>query len=253
MLFHRHIVVLHVREPIHHIASAIKARAAWRFAYGEHHLAAGQMQVLGNLRTGLPRAHHQYRPFWQRLRIAILRRLQLHDLRWQSLCHAWHDRRVVSARCHHHVVSREITLRGGHRIGTVLLALHAADLGVLEQRRIDHRNEPIEVSDDLVLFHEAVRIVAGIRVARQCALPVRRDETERIPTLLAPGVRDGLLFEHKVIEACLLQVIADRQTRLPAADDEHAVMAIAAWAGAHGMRCVRHDASLQVITFRPAR
>ncbi|CAB3808415.1 hypothetical protein LMG28138_06040 [Pararobbsia alpina] len=204
MLFHRHVVVLHVREPIHHIAPPIKAGTAWRVAHREHHLASGQMQVLGNLRTGLPRSHHHYRALGQRLRVAIFRRLQLQDLLGQAFSHARHDRRVIAARGYYDLIGGEIALARCYRKSAVVQSLHAFDLCVLDYRRIDHRDEAIEIRDDFILLHKAMRIVARVRISRQRALPIRRDEAERVPALVAPGMRDGLFLDDEVIDAGLL-------------------------------------------------
>ena len=49
VLVHAHVVVAHVGQPVDHVLAAVEAGAAWRVAGGQHHLAAGQMQVFGQL------------------------------------------------------------------------------------------------------------------------------------------------------------------------------------------------------------
>ncbi|CAB3809512.1 hypothetical protein LMG28138_06106 [Pararobbsia alpina] len=102
------------------------------------------------------------------------------------------------------MVSSEVSLRGHHRVSAAIEPLHAADLRVLQHRRIHHRDEAIEIRDDFILLHKAMRIVARVRISRQCTLPVRRDETERVPALVAPSMRDGLFLDDEVIDAGLL-------------------------------------------------
>ena len=86
------------------------------------------------------------------------------------------------------------------------------------QRRAERSDEIVQVGDDLVAQHEAVRVRPAIGKARQLALPVRRDQAERIPALGAPGVAGALLLEHDVIDAALRQIPADREAGLAAAD-----------------------------------
>jgi len=40
--------------------------------------------------------------------------------------------------------------------------------------------------------------------ARQAALPIRRDEAERIPALRTPRMRDAMLFENDMLDPALL-------------------------------------------------
>ena len=90
---------------------------------------------------------------------------------------------------------------------------------------LDETGEPLV---DLVLDHEAVRITALVAPARQLALPVGRDEAERIPALRAPGVHEAALLDHEVVDAAQLQAVAQRQAGLAAADDDDAVVAASA-------------------------
>ena len=66
------------------------------------------------------------------------------------------------------------------------------DLGVTVDERDDLRHGPV-----------AVRIVAFVAVAWQAALPVRRQQPERIPALGPPRVGDHPAFEHDVVDAAL--------------------------------------------------
>src|SRR5690606_34747800 len=79
----------------------------------------------------------------------------------------------------------------------------------------------LEAAHDLGARHVAIRIGAVILGARHTEIPVRRDERERVPAFIAPGV-SGLrrAFEDDMLPPALRQVIAERQPRLPAADDD---------------------------------
>lgn len=185
------------------------------------------MQILGDLRARLARTDHQHGAVGQRPRIAVVGRLHLQDAGRQALRHARHDRRAVAARCHHHLVGGKIAgTRADVEAAAVLLAARsdAQHLGMLAHRGIDHAHKAVEIGNDLVLLHKAMRIVAGIRMPRQRALPVRRDQAERVPALLAPGMRDRLRFEHEMVDARARQVVTHRQSGLTAADDDDAVV-----------------------------
>jgi hypothetical protein len=78
-------------------------------------------------------------------------------------------------------------------------------------------------------------------MAGQRTLPVRRHETERVPALASPRMGGRVLFEHEMIDVCLLQKVANRQPGLPTTDDEHAVVATVGPRFILRGKCVRHD------------
>jgi len=77
----------------------------------------------------------------------------------------------------------------------------------------------LEIRDDLVACHEAVGIVARVRIARQATLPVRRDEAERIPALVTPRVPDAVAFEDDVLDPTVGELAREREPGLARADD----------------------------------
>ena len=99
------------------------------------------------------------------------------------------------------------------------LSGEARDGDPLEDRRLERGRVGLEVADDLVFLHEAEGLLAGVRKARQLALPVRGHEAKRVPSPVAPLVPDAMLLEHDVVDAALLEAVAHREARLPAADD----------------------------------
>ena len=80
-----------------------------------------------------------------------------------ALGQARHDRRVIAADRDDHLVGGEIARRGrdvrSRRRGDDA----RCDGHAFEQRRVERCGEALEVVDDLVARHEAVRIVAGVR------------------------------------------------------------------------------------------
>jgi hypothetical protein len=73
------VVVAHLGQPVDHVLAAIEARTTGRIAYSQKHFAPRQMQVFGDLRTGLPGTDDQHIALWQRLRIAVLLGMNLGD------------------------------------------------------------------------------------------------------------------------------------------------------------------------------
>ena len=228
VLVHGHVVVVHVGQPVDHVAAPVEACTARCIAHGQVHLAAGQVQVFGDLRSGLARAHHQHGAIGQRLRVAVLLGMDLHDARRQALGQARDDGHVVAARGHDHLVGGAhghlLTLRCVHLVAALWARHHPAHRHAFTQRGVHLLPEAGQVVVDLVLLHEAMRVVACIGVAGQLALPVGRDQAEAVPALGAPAVQRSVLLEHHMAGADLLQVVAHRQAGLAAADDDDFVV-----------------------------
>ena len=78
----------------------------------------------------------------------------------------------------------------------------------------------LDVFDDLLFHHEAVRVRPGIGKAGELALPVGRHQAEGVPALGAPGLGDAMFFEDDVVDAALFQAPTHGQAGLAAADDD---------------------------------
>src|SRR5262249_23286824 len=74
-------------------------------------------------------------------------------------------------------------------------------------------------SNDLGNCSIAVRIVTGVAEARQPALPVRRQQPQRIPAFGAPRMRDLTALEDHVIDGAVRQAPAHGQAGVPRPDD----------------------------------
>ena len=82
---------------------------------------------------------------------------------------------------------------------------------------------------DLGHRDEAVGIVALVAEAGQPALPVGREQAERVPALGPPRVGDLAALEHHVVDGALGEAPAHRQAGMAGADDDGG-------RGAHGTR-----------------
>jgi hypothetical protein len=112
VIMHRHAVIPHVFQPIDDVSSAVEASSARRSAEAEVDFAAGEMQILGDLRAGLARPDHQHFAFWQHRGILVFARAELRHARWQSLGHTRNGRNVIAADGNDHLVGRACSGRG---------------------------------------------------------------------------------------------------------------------------------------------
>src|SRR5437764_5190806 len=53
----------------------------------------------------------------------------------------------------------------------------------------------------------------------QAALPIRREQAERIPALLAPGVSNLAALQHDVVDPAVAEATAHCEARVACADD----------------------------------
>ena len=101
-------------------------------------------------------------------------------------------------------------------------------------RRVGHRRRTRDERDNLGHRHEPVGIRAFIAITGQPALPVRRQQPQRIPALVAPGIGHLPAFEHDVIDRALAEAMARRQSGVSGADDDRGDGfdgALASWPG----------------------
>ena len=218
---HRQIVVAHQMQPFDHILATVEAGDARRAADAQMHLAAVEMQVLGDLRPRLSGADHQHGAGRQRSRVPIVRRMHLQDRRIDGSGERRDDRVVVAAGGDHHLVGLERSCAGLQQIAAGLATRQSVDRDAAPDRRIEAAHVVVEIGDDLVLDHEAIGIVAPIGMAGQGALPVRRDQAETVPALVSPGVAGRVAIQQHMIDIGALEMPAQRQSGLAGADDRH--------------------------------
>ena len=74
--------------------------------------------------------------------------------------------------------------------------------------------------DHLAHRHVAVGIGAVVAKARQAALPVGREQPQRVPALAPPGVRHLAALEHDVVDRPVGEEAARGEAGVPGADDD---------------------------------
>jgi hypothetical protein len=104
--------------------------------------------------------------------------------------------------------------------GAVLAGADRQHGRVLPDGRVERGRKACQPGVQLIPDHEAVGIGTVIGVAGELALPVGGHQAERVPAGIPPVVHEGLPLEHHVLDAVALEVPADTQTRLAAADDD---------------------------------
>ena len=75
--------------------------------------------------------------------------------------------------------------------------------------RADRVGVALDERDDLGHRHVAVGVVAFVPIVRQAALPVRREQRERIPPLGLPSVRQGATLEGDMDVQGILGIDSD--------------------------------------------
>ena len=189
------------------------------------YLTAGQVQILGDLAAGLAGTDHEHGSVRQLFRSAVLRRVQLRHVIRKPLRHPGYRRSVVRPGGHHDLFRGQPTPAGFDLEQAGNVAPQPGHLDALGQWRFERGRVLLQVPDDVVTGHEAVRLGSPVREARQLALPVRGHQAERVPTPLPPLVSDPVALQHHVVHAAQAQVVAHRQTGLPGTDHDNRVMA----------------------------
>ena len=210
-----------LRQPGHDVRAVQAARHPRGPATGQEHVAPGEVQLLGQLASGLAAADDEDAAGRYLVRVAVVGARQREHARRQGGRGRWQVGPLIGAGAHDHRRGLEPALGGDElevSIGVAqLLHVHAlahrhrATVGVL-----------LEVGDDLVAPHVAVRIIAGIGAAGQVEGPVRSHQREAVPAL-TPGLGDPRAFQHDMLDAERGELPADGQPRLTRPDhhDRH--------------------------------
>ena len=110
--------------------------------------------------------------------------------------------------------------RCSSRPGSPSPSRHGGDGGVRAYRRARDRGEARDELDHLAHRHVAVGIRAVVVIAGQTALPVGRQQPQRVPALAPPGVRDLAALEDDVIDRSLGEKPARREAGMAGPDDD---------------------------------
>jgi hypothetical protein len=186
------------------------------------HLTSLQVQVLGDLGTGLAGADHEHGSLGELGGVPVAGGLQLSDPRVDRARPRRHDRDVVAAGGDDHRVGLPglLAILAGHGEDEAAAVPFGkrGDPGMLAYRRAERRRVAGEPLGNLVAGHEAVRVGSVVGVAGESAVPVGGDQGEVVPPGVGPLVGDGLRLEHHVLDPGAGQVPAGGEPGLAAAD-----------------------------------
>jgi hypothetical protein len=147
-------------------------------------------------------------------RIAIRLRGQRRD-RWRHAGReARHARDVARARGDDDGAAPPLTAVGAQEISRTFTT-HRDDGGVRAHRRRDRFRVASDEIDNLRERAVAVRVVADVAKPRQPALPIGREQTQRVPSLAAPALRGFAALEENVVDRTLREAAAHRKACVP--------------------------------------
>src|SRR5947209_12137259 len=115
----RFAVVTDVLKPGHYVAATVEPGDARRATHREVYLTAGQVQILGDLATGLARADHQHLTGRQPVGAAVLRGVNLCQLVRQSVGqprHSWH---LVRPGSQHYMIGDQLATAGTDQVAAL--------------------------------------------------------------------------------------------------------------------------------------
>src|SRR4029077_1224428 len=108
----------------------------------------------------------------------------------------------------------------GRDVISRLVVPYRCDRGLGAHGRIRERAVARDERDNLADAHIAVRIRPLVAIARQTALPVRREEPQRIPAFVPPGIRYLSALEDDLVDRSFGQTPAGGEAGMPGADHD---------------------------------
>src|SRR6185295_3305906 len=138
----------------------------------------------------------------------------------------------MRATSHHYGAAAPLALIR-HDAKALAILAHGTHRGRRAHGRADEPGVARDEADHLRHRHEAIGISALVAVVRQPALPVGREQSQRVPALVPPGVGDFAALEHHVFNGVRRKEPAHRQPRVTGANDDDVSGAGAACSAGH--------------------
>ena len=198
-----------------------------RYTRGAAHVGADRqcdrpartVDLVGELDAGRRRPDDEHTTIVQLVRTAILHRRHDSDVRRDRTCERRHVGDVAGPRREHDRRSPPRPLIGVDDIA-VRRRPHRRDSRSALNGRRHHPGVALDERDDLGHRHVPVRVFAVVGQSGQPALPVGREQPQRVPALRLPRVRDVAALEHDVVDRSCGELPAHRQTGVAGADDD---------------------------------
>src|SRR3954453_6715217 len=193
-------------------------------------------QLRGDLEPGVPTSHDERGARWQAARRPVVAAVQL--------------RHVTAEVSGHHRPERHLKRPGGDHdlvgfVGpfgelddeAIVAGPHGPDAAVELDRQLEALRVVREVGDDVVAAGVAVG-VAGKGQTRQAVVADRREQLQGVPAGPPCGGRFAGRLQDREPAALLSQEVADGQSCLATADDDHVPPRRGSGAGRHGAHAV---------------
>ena len=166
-----------------------------------------------------PRKNDEHTALGELSRVAVAHRIETRDRGRHLLFERGDAGEITGTACDDQTLASNVSVACGHAV-PVVSRCDGRDRRVRAHRRRRESGETRDELDHLGHRHEAVGIAAVITIAGQPALPVWREEPQRIPTLAPPGVGHLAALEHHVIDRPIAETAAGRQACVAGADDD---------------------------------
>jgi hypothetical protein len=206
-------------HPPQHVVAPVCSRQPDVLPHRERHRPARPAQFRRQLHASGRRSHHEHPAIGELGRATVVERSDLLDRRRHRVTQRRHDGPVARpARDDHRPAGDRAA--GRQHLVPVVSAAHRRDVRVRPDGSTRGRREAL---DELGYFpgrHVAVGIRAVVTETRQAALPIGREQPQRIPALPPPRVRDPAALKHDVIDRAVAKEMAGRQAGVTRADDD---------------------------------
>ncbi len=202
------------------VAIAEAARRPGRLPAGENYLAAGLVQLLRDLAAGLAAADYEHAP-----RAAAPARCGSPGRRSAGGRAAGSTRPPDGARADRRPWPGPPRRRAGRRPmsrerSRLPQPLHGGNRDAFPDGRFEARRVALQVRDDLVTWHEAVRVRPVVVAAGKPNHPVRRHQAEAVPAP-SPRLAYASPLEHDMVNAGSRQLVTRGEAGLAGADHCH--------------------------------
>jgi hypothetical protein len=200
------------------VLAAIEPGCPDVFADRQDHRPAGAVDFVRDLRAARRCADNHDAAVGEPAGIAVLLRRELRDRARHPLGEGRDAGNVAGAGSEHERAASPVALIGAHEVSRLGRA-HRCHGRVGPYRRGDRLRVVRKEVDNLGQRSVAVGIVALVVVSRQPALPVGRQQVQRIPALGAPAMRHLAALEHHVINRPLREATTHGEAGVAGPDD----------------------------------
>ena len=198
---------------------AVHAGAAHVLPHRQRDGTARALDLVRDLHPARRRADDHHAALGEGVRIAVLLRRQRGDRRRDRLGAGRHVGHVEGSGRQHDGRALPFALVGGDAVAAVATT-HRRHRRTGLDRGGDVLGVAGDEVDDLWHRHEPVGVVTLIGVAGEPALPVGREQAQRIPPLRPPRVGDLAALDHHVVDGALGKAAAHRQPAMAGPDDD---------------------------------